>query len=255
MAATDTIRTQPATCDPQTRVTKSLLGYGVIAGPVYVTVSLAQAMTREGFDLSRHAWSLLSNGALGWIQVSNLVLAGLMVLAASVGLARALSPGRGATWVPRLIGGYGLSLVAAGILRADPALGFPAGTPDGPGTVSWHGVGHLVAGAVGFACLIAACWVMASRFAAEGRRGWVWFSRITGVVFFAAFAGIASGGSSPIINLALGAVLLAWGWLSATSAHRYRAIASHRLDSTKEIIMRYVVLLRAPTWTPRHHRN
>ncbi|MER7008231.1 DUF998 domain-containing protein, partial [Dactylosporangium sp. NPDC000555] len=59
------------------RVTRSLLGYGVLAGPFYVTVSLAQALTRENFDISRHAWSLLANGSLGWIQITNLVLSGL----------------------------------------------------------------------------------------------------------------------------------------------------------------------------------
>ena len=38
-------------CTPAQRVTRSLLGYGVIAGPVYVGVTLAQALTRDGFDL------------------------------------------------------------------------------------------------------------------------------------------------------------------------------------------------------------
>ena len=36
------------------RTTRSLLGYGIIAGPVFVVVSLAQALTRDGFDLARH---------------------------------------------------------------------------------------------------------------------------------------------------------------------------------------------------------
>jgi len=53
---------------PGARVTKSLLGYGVLAGPFYVIVVLAQALTRPGFDLARHDASLLSNGPLGWIQ-------------------------------------------------------------------------------------------------------------------------------------------------------------------------------------------
>jgi len=57
-----------STCSPAGRVTRSLLGYGILAGPVYVAVSLAQAATRDGFDLRRHAWSLLSNGSLGWLQ-------------------------------------------------------------------------------------------------------------------------------------------------------------------------------------------
>src|SRR4051794_35600162 len=90
-------------CDPGTRVTRSLLGYGVLAGPFYVTVSLAQAITRPGFDLSRHEWSLLATGPHGWIQIANLVLTGAMVLAFAVGLRRALADGPAAGWAPRLI--------------------------------------------------------------------------------------------------------------------------------------------------------
>lgn len=51
--------------------------------------------------------SLLSNGALGWIQIANFVVSGLAVLAFAVGLGHGLRPGRGATWAPRLIGAYG----------------------------------------------------------------------------------------------------------------------------------------------------
>src|SRR3954469_22985302 len=105
-------------CTPTGRVTRSLLGYGVLAGPFYVTVSLAQALTRDGFDLTRHSWSLLANGALGWIQITNFILTGLMTVAAAVGLARAVPQSR---WAGRLVGVYGVSLVAAGLLRADPA--------------------------------------------------------------------------------------------------------------------------------------
>jgi hypothetical protein len=43
--------TRTPDCAPTTRVTKSLLGYGVIAGLFYGAVSLAQALTRDGFDL------------------------------------------------------------------------------------------------------------------------------------------------------------------------------------------------------------
>src|SRR2546425_414205 len=54
--------THGGNCDRS--LTRTLVAYGVIAGPVYVLVSLAQALTRDGFDLTRHAWSLLSNGGL-----------------------------------------------------------------------------------------------------------------------------------------------------------------------------------------------
>jgi Protein of unknown function (DUF998) len=209
-------------CEPDGRVTRSLLGYGVIAGPIYVIVSLTQALTRDGFDLGRHEWSLLSNGRLGWIQITNLIVTGLMTVAAAVGLHRALHPGTG-RWAPRLLAGYGLGLIGAGVFRADPALGFPPGTPAGATAVSWHGLLHFVAGGLGFAGLIAACLVLARRFAVENRRGWAWFSAATGVLFLAGFMGIASGSRQVWLNLAFtGAVVLAWAWLAAVSVHFYR---------------------------------
>ena len=41
-------------CTTEQRLTRSLLGYGIVAGPFYVVVSLAQAAPRDGFELSRH---------------------------------------------------------------------------------------------------------------------------------------------------------------------------------------------------------
>ncbi|GAA0372740.1 hypothetical protein GCM10009530_23710 [Microbispora corallina] len=215
--------TDAPVCDPATATTRSLLGYGVLAGPFYVVVSLTEALTRDGFDPSRHSWSLLSNGDLGWIHVATFVLTGLMTIAFAAGLRRALRPGRGAVWAPRLAGAYGASLLAAGAFRADPAMGFPAGTPEGPGQVSWHGLLHLASGGVGFACLVAACLVIAARFSREGRRGWAAFSRVTGVAVLAAFAGIASGAGSPATVLSFtAAVVLAWAWVAALAVHLYR---------------------------------
>lgn len=208
-------------CSPAGRVTRSLLGYGIIAGPIYVVVGMAQALTRDGFDLSRHAWSLLSNGDLGWIQITSFIVVGLMTMAAAAGLRRALDPGRGRTWAPILLGVYGLSLVAAGIFRADPALGFPAGTPETT-AMSWHGIVHFLAGGVGFLCLIIACFVLGSRLRSDGRQGLAWFSRVTGVVFFAAFAGIASGSHGPATLAFVAAVLTVWAWITTVCVHFYR---------------------------------
>ena len=189
--------------------TKSLLKYGIIAGPLYVTVSLAQALTRDGFDLTRHPWSLLSNGDLGWIQITNFVLTGLLVVAFAVGLRRVDS----GKWAPRLIGVYGVSLICAGVFRADPALGFPPGTPDGATDISWHGFLHFLAGGVGFTCLVVACFVVARRFAPV-------FSIVTGVVLAVGFGGVASG-VGPTLGF-VAAVLLTWAWISALVVYHYR---------------------------------
>jgi hypothetical membrane protein len=214
---------EPA-CSPRERVTRSLLGYGVLAGPFYIVVSLIQAVARDGFDLSRHEWSLLANGPWGWAQTANLVLTGLMIVAAAIGYRRRLMGGIGAVWAPRLLTAYGISLVAAGIFAADPMNGFPVGTPDGPPAApTIHGLLHIVSGAVGFLALIAATFVLARRFRSEDRKARAGFSVATGFVFLAGFMAIASGSATPLINLSFtAAVVLTWAWLATTSAFLYR---------------------------------
>jgi hypothetical membrane protein len=212
------------TCTPAARITKSLLGYGIIAGPLYVVVALAQALTRDGFDLREHAWSLLENGELGWIQITNFIVTGLMTVAAAIGLRRALAPGRGHTWAPLLIASYGAGLIGAGIFHADPAQGFPAGTSETT-TISWHGMLHFMVGAIGFVCLIAACFVLASRFNRDGQRRLARFSWITGLFFLVGFVGIASGSHGPTTLVFVAAVLTVCAWVSTVSVRFYRTAA------------------------------
>ena len=213
--------------DRTAAITRSLLGYGVLVGPFYVVVGLAQALTRDGYDLRRHDLSLLANGPFGWIQIANLILSGLMTVAAAAGMGRALrvlGGGRGSVWGPRLVGGYGLGLIGSGVLVADPAGGFPPGVPDGPPVVlTAGGIGHIVCGALGFVALIAGCLVVARHYGAVGRPRMAWFSRITGVLFLVAFVGIASGAAIPAVVLGFWtAVVLAWTWLALTSIDLYR---------------------------------
>src|SRR5947209_1148079 len=155
-----------------TPLTRALLICGLIAGPFYIVVGLIQALTRPGFDILRHDLSLLANGDLGWIQITNLVLSGLLVGAFAVGMRRTLSAGRGRTWGPILLGIYGLGLIGAGFFIADPAFGFPPGTPADAHAISWHGLLHFICGGVGFLALIAACFVLGRRFASQRQRGW-----------------------------------------------------------------------------------
>jgi hypothetical protein len=196
--------------------TRALLICGLIAGPFYIVVGLIQALTRPGFDIMRHDLSLLANGDLGWIQITNLVLSGLLVIAGAVGMRKALQDGRGRTWGPILLGIYGLGLIGAGFFIADPSFGFPPGTPADAHVMSWHGLLHFICGGVGFLALIAACFVFARRFASQRQRGWAVYSLATGVIFFAAFVGIAmgSGQSWSVIGFWIG-VVVAWAWISA----------------------------------------
>jgi hypothetical protein len=210
--STETSHTSAAMTAPLTRV---LLVCGVVAGPLYVVTALIQGLTRPGFDLLHHDVSLLSNGDLGWIQITNFVVTGLLVIAGAFGMRRSLQGSRGGTWGPILIAVYGLGLIGAGIFVADPMNGFPPGTPANAHSISIHGLMHLVTAAIGFFSLIAACFVFARRFIALAQPGWAAYSIATGVIFFAAFAGVASGSSQALIVIGFWiGVILAFAWIS-----------------------------------------
>jgi hypothetical protein len=208
-----------------TKATRTLLACGVAAGPLYVVGGSIEALARPGFDPTRHDLSLLSNGDLGWIHITLLVLTGLLTVACAIGMRRALRSGWGGTWGPLLIGIYGLGLIGAGLFVADPAGGFPPGLPASAyGTVSWHGLLHFVSGGIGFLGLIAACFVFAHRFATLGERVWAVFSVATGVFYFAAFIGIATGSQQGgalltfVVLAFTAAVVLGWAWVTAVAA-------------------------------------
>jgi hypothetical protein len=205
--------TSTALSAPATSSTRTLLTCGIFAGPVFVATGVLQGLTRAGYDFTRHPASVLSNGDLGWLQITNFVVTGLLTIAAAAGIRRVL-PGR---WGPRLLAGYGISLLGAGVFRADPQDGFPLGTPAGPpSSISWHGTLHFVCGGLGFAALVAACFAIGSHLSPAR----AWYSRISGLLFLAGFAGVASGSTSPAVTLGFwAAVVIAWAWLATTSAH------------------------------------
>ena len=223
MTATTITSTVTKTCTPAQRITKSLLGYGVLAGVVFEASVIIQGLTRHGFRIAHDDASLLANGPLGWIQVTTFLVAGVMTIAAAVGARRAMT----SRWAPRLLGIYGAGLMAAGLLRADPADGFGPGAPVGKAThISWHGYGHLISASIGFIALIAACFVVARYFSRCGRRGMAIYSRVTGVALLAGFSGVVTGSSSSAIVLPFYAVVLAaFTWLAVVSIRLYRDVA------------------------------
>jgi hypothetical protein len=187
---------------------------------------LIQGLTRSGFSIAHDDASLLANGPLGWIQIATFVACGLMTIAFAGGARRALTGRPGGAWGPRLIAVYGAGLVAAGVLRADPADGFGPGAPAGlPAHMSWHAAGHVVSAGIGFIALVAACFVMARYFASRGGRGMAVYSRLTGLAFAAGFAGVTSGSSSSAVVLPFHvAVLAVWTWLAVVAVRLYQRV-------------------------------
>lgn len=191
----------------------SLLLAGALAGPLYVGIGTIEAIVRDGYDIRRHSLSLLANGTGGWIHSTMMVVTGLLTVVGALALRRA---GLRSRWAWGGILAYGAGVAAAGLMRADPADGFPIGTPPGlPETVSWHSFGHIIAGFIGFIGLIVACFVVARRFGRDNERGWSRFSLITGIVYILGLVGLATGSGTAVVNLGFTvAVIVGWAWLT-----------------------------------------
>lgn len=182
------------------------------AGPFYLVVGLTQALVRDGFDLGRHPLSLLANGPGGWVQTANFLLTGLMVLAAAVGFGRVLK----SRLTTGLLGGYGVAMIAAAIFPADPADGFPPGTPEGfPTSISTTGLLHFVAGALGFTLLGVACFAAAWVLRRRHVPSLALLSLVSGLAVVLGFFG---GMALPLGVAGIWlAVVVGWAWLAAAS--------------------------------------
>lgn len=220
-ATTASERTHETGFDRGAAVTRSLLGYGVIAGPFYLAVGVIQGLVRDGFVFARHPLSVLANGSWGWIQIANFVLTGLMVIAAAIGIARAIRPqSRATSW---FLGAFGASMIVAAIFRADPVDGFPPGTPEGfPTSISTPGMIHFVAGALGFTFLAVSCFCAAWAMSRRKSRGLAGLSLFSGLAVVLGFFGGAafSNNSAGILGIWF-SVVVGWAWLAVLSRQLY----------------------------------
>ncbi len=200
--------------------TRALLACGVVAGPLYVAATMAEALTRDGFDLRQHRFSWLTTGDLGWIHQSNMLLVGVLTVLLAVGMRQMMRTGRGAVWGPRLLGLFGLAYFIGGMLRADPVVGFPPGTTPEMVHITWQGAVQNASRGASSLLLIATSLVIAGRFAAEGRAGWAWFYGTAIPMVFAALTvvGLAIGGNPA----ALAFLATPWMWVTALAVHLYR---------------------------------
>jgi hypothetical membrane protein len=193
-------------------MTRRLLGCGAVGGPLFLAVILVEGARRPGYSALRDTGSALAIGREGWVQITNFIVCGLLMLAFAAGLRRALRPGLGSLAAPVVAGLYALGLIAAGVSVTDPGDGYPSGGQ--AGQHSWHGIAHNVASAVVFLALPALCLVLAVRFVSRpGQRLWAAYSAATGVAMLALIQGLGVdgyGGLYQRLTIAVG-----WGWLAA----------------------------------------
>ncbi|MFD6396557.1 DUF998 domain-containing protein [Nocardia sp. NPDC060249] len=183
--------------------TRSLLACGVIAPLINIVVMLVLGAIRPDYN----AWvvpdSNLELGPGGWMQITNYLVTGTLLLAFAIGTKRLLRTGRGSIWGPVLLGIYGFTFFAIGPILPDPSLGYPAGAPE---TLTVHGAVHSLLGLVQFSSLTVACFVLARRDEAPESRGWSRYSVVTGLVVatsyvvFAFIAQLVDGGPAGLVE-------------------------------------------------------
>jgi hypothetical protein len=217
--------TRAVTGDPPKLVRQGLLlRCGLAAGPLFVTVFLAEGARRPDYRTLRHPVSSLSLGPWGWVQVANFAVTGMLYLAGAAGLSRASDPLGGGRLGPALFGATGLGLLGSALFSTDPVSGYPPGTPDAPTenttTMTMHGIAALPI----FLGIPALSFVYARRFHRCGKRAWALYSAATGTSMLVTM-GLAGAGfnQAPMfINLAglfqRAAIVTGFAWLTALSA-------------------------------------
>lgn len=62
--------------------TSSLLKGGVITGALFFAITIIEILARPGFDIERHAISMLSLGPRGWVMKACFIASGCLCSAA-----------------------------------------------------------------------------------------------------------------------------------------------------------------------------
>ena len=213
----------PAAGIRRPRTVTGLLLCGAVAGPLFAATVLIEGATRADYDPLRHSISSLALGPAGWVQTVNFLVAGALSLAFAVGLRRSLRGTAGSRWGPNLVGLWGVGLLGAGLFTTDPDSGYPPGSPFPLEEPTLHGVLHNLSAGVGFPALIAACLVLARRFATQGRRAWSLYSAASAVVIlaFVILASYGFGRTGAVSDLAglfqRISVMAGWAWLTVVA--------------------------------------
>jgi Protein of unknown function (DUF998) len=199
--------------------TRAWLACGVVAGPLYVSVTMVQALTREGFDLKHHRFTLLTTGDLGWIHQLNMIVVGALTMLFAIGVSQVLASGRGAVWAPRMLGAVGLAYLFGGLFVADPIVGFPPGTTAEMSQKTWQGIIQNGSRGASTLALLVTSVIIAQWFYARGYRGWAWFY---GAGFPTMFVTLSLVGMAIGFNGGgLAFLVTPWIWISTLAVHLY----------------------------------
>ena len=108
---------------------KTLILCGAIACPLFIIVVLIEGAIRPNYNSFIFPLSSLSIGDTGWIQISNFIFTGILLVAFSFGLKKVCNSNNEKSRGPILISLVGIGLIGAGVFSTDPIFGYPTDKP------------------------------------------------------------------------------------------------------------------------------
>lgn len=160
---------------------------GAVSGPLFVLTFLIEGVMREHYSQMHTPVSMLALGSLGWVQVTNFLITGVLVLAFATGLWRRYQATRAVSLSAMLLMILALTIIGAGVFPADGISAQPHAAISQTWRHSLHGILHHYFAATAFFVLPASSFVMACQFCKWRQKGWAVYSVISGIgslVFF-----------------------------------------------------------------------
>jgi hypothetical protein len=219
--------------------TKALLICGTLACPLFIALVLIQGAKRPDYNSFLYPLSSLSIGKSGWIQVSNFIATGTLLILFSIGLNKVFRSSGVKSHAQLLIGLVGIGLIGAGIFVTDPIFGYPADKPLILKQFTIHGHLHDAFSTLVFICLPWTCFVFRKCFRVKGEPGWATYSVLTGFGIIIMFI-ITSAGFQQLpgfVNFAglfqRLCVFTGLMWIALTSLHLLRRQSATDNKNTK----------------------
>jgi len=172
-----------ATAESSPSTARRLL-LGAAAGPLWLVIGFVQIPFNPGFDLTEHAFSYLSIGPTGEVQIASFICAGVLLALAASALPGVI-PDRQGKVAASLLGAWGVAKIASGVFTVDPSFGYPPGAPaDMPAQLSTHAALHGFAFGASVILWVILLFVLGSVFSARMERSWAVACRVTALGLF-----------------------------------------------------------------------
>jgi hypothetical protein len=215
--------------------TNLLLICGAIACPLFIILVFIEGATRSGYDSFRYPLSSLAIGELGWTQISNFIITGILLIVFSFGIRKVFNPYYEKFKGHLLIRLVGIGLIGAGIFVTDPIFGYPSDRPLLTRQFTFHGHMHDGFSMLVFIGLPWACFSFRKRLISKDEPGWATYSTITGICMIITFI-LASMGFKQLPGLVdyAGAlqrlcITIGWLWITLLALHLLTRDYSERL--------------------------